>query len=144
MERQVPHGTTLRKGSSGSRQAAQMIADGLSHKRPVAAATPMLGDNQAMYKMVTQEGATSRTRYYERATMLIKRAVLMLLLQPYLIGTTNMIADLFTKALDKGQFYKLRDVMMNHHAPLRDALSVAMCQMHGSASRLAQRLSRQL
>jgi hypothetical protein len=43
----------------------------------------MLGDNQAMYKMVTQEGATSRTRYYERATMLIKRAVLMLLLQPY-------------------------------------------------------------
>ena len=57
---------------------------------------------------------------------------------------TNMIADLFTKALDKGQFYKLRDVMMNHHAPLRDALSVAMCQMHGSASRLAQRLSRQL
>ena len=36
--------------------------------------------------------------------MLIKRAVLMLLLQPYLIGTTNMIADLFTKALDKGQF----------------------------------------
>jgi hypothetical protein len=114
------------------------------HKRPVAAATPMLGDNQAMYKMVTQEGATSRTRYYERATMLIKRAVLMLLLQPYLIGTTNMIADLFTKALDKGQFYKLRDVMMNHHAPLRDALSVAMCQMHGSASRLAQRLSRQL
>ena len=112
--------------------------------RPVAAATPTLGDNQAMYRMVTQEGATSRTRYYERATMLIKRAVLMLLLQPYLIGTTNMIADLFTKALDKGQFYKLRDVMMNHHAPLRDALSVAMCQMHGSASRLAQRLSRQL
>ena len=64
--------------------------------------------------------------------------------QPYLIGTTNMIADLFTKALDKGQFYQLRDVMMNHHAPRRDALSIAMCQMHGSASRLAGRLSRQL
>ena len=61
-----------------------------------------------------------------------------------LIGTSSMIADLFTKALEKGQFFKLRDVMMNHHAPLRDALSVAMCQMHGSASRLAQRLSRQL
>ena len=57
--------------------------------RPVAAATPTLGDNQAMYRMVTQEGATSRTRYYERATMLIKRAVLMLLLQPYLVGTTT-------------------------------------------------------
>ena len=55
-----------------------------------------------------------------------------------------MIADLFTKALEKGQFLKLRDVMMNHHAPQRDALSIAMCQMHGLASRLAQRLSRQL
>ena len=76
--------------------------------------------------------------------MLIKRAVLMLLLQPYLVPTTSMIADLFTKALEKGQYLKLRDVMMNHHAPLRDALSVAMCQMHGSSSRLAQRLARQL
>ena len=57
----------------------------------------------------------------------------------------NMIADLFTKALEKGQFFKLRDVMMNHHAQLRDALSIAMCRMHGSASRLAGRaLSRQL
>ena len=85
----------------------------------------MLGDNQAMYKMVTQEGATSRTRYYERATMLIKRAVLMLLLQPYLIGTTNMIADLFTKALDKGQFYLFTGVpkgcprSFRRFAPLR-------------------------
>ena len=43
-------------------------------------------------------------QYYERATMLIKRAVLMLLLQPYLIGTTSMIVDLFTKALEKGQY----------------------------------------
>ena len=61
------------------------------------------------------QGATSRTRYYERATMLIKRAVLMLLLQPYLVGTTNMIADSCSrKRLEKGQFIKLRDVMMNH------------------------------
>ena len=45
------------------------------HKRPVAAATPTLGDNKAMYALVTQEGATPRTRYFERATLLIKRAV---------------------------------------------------------------------
>ena len=38
------------------------------HKRPVAGATPTLGDNKAMYTLVTQEGATTRTRYYERAT----------------------------------------------------------------------------
>ena len=54
-----------------------------------------------MYLLVTQDGATSRTRYYERATMLIKRAVLMLMLFPYLVKTDKMIADMFTKALDK-------------------------------------------
>ena len=33
------------------------------HRRPVAAPTPMLGDNKAMYSLVTQEGASARTRY---------------------------------------------------------------------------------
>ena len=95
------------------------------HKRPVQAtcSTPSLCDNQAMHSLVTQEGATARTRYYERATMLIKRAVLMLLLAPHLISTHCMIADLFTKALDKGSFIKFRDVMMNNHSPLREALT---------------------
>ena len=107
----------------------------------------MLGDNQAMYRMVTQEGATSRTRYsvlragdhaYQTRRVDATAATI-------LGWDHNMIADLITKALEKGQFFKLRDVMMNHHAQLRDALSIAMCRMHGSASRLAGRaLSRQL
>ena len=97
-----------------------------------------------MHTLVTQEGATSRTRYYERATMLIKRAVLMLLLLPCLISTNCMIADLFTKALDKGSFVKFRDVMMNIHSPLRETLAAAVCQMNGDARRLADRLARQL
>ena len=76
--------------------------------------------------------------------MLIKRAVLMLLLSPYLISTHCMIADIFTKALDKGIFIKFRDVMMNNNAPLREALSAAADTLHGEACRLAQRLARQL
>ena len=51
-----------------------------------------------MFKLISQEGATPRTRYYERATLLIKRAVLMLLLIPHLVATRFMIADIFTKA----------------------------------------------
>ena len=105
---------------------------------------PSLGDNKAMHTLVTQEGASSRTRYYERATMLIKRAVLMLLLMPYLISTHCMIADMFTKALDKATFIKFRDMMMNNHTSLREALSAAVCGLHGEASRLAKRLMRQL
>ena len=33
------------------------------HRRPVTAATPMLGDNQAMHSLITHEGASARTRY---------------------------------------------------------------------------------
>ena len=57
----------------------------------------------------------------------------MLLLVPHLISTHCMVADLFTKALDKGTFIKFRDVMMNNHTPLREALSTAVCgaQVHG-------------
>ena len=54
------------------------------------------------------------------------------------------IADIFTKALDKGTFIKFRDVMMNNNTPLREALSAAVDALHGEASRLAQRLVRQL
>ena len=114
------------------------------HGRPVAAATPALGDNKAMYTLITQEGATTRTRYYERATLLIKRAVLMLLLAPYLIGTHFMIADIFTKALDKGSFTKFRDIIMNNHVSLRDALSIAVCGLRGEASKLAGRLAKHI
>ena len=72
--------------------------------------------------------------------MLIKRAVLMLLLIPYLIGTQYMIADIFTKAVDKGSFTKFRDIILNNHVTLRQALAVAVCHMHGEATRLATRL----
>ena len=44
------------------------------HKRSVAAATPMLGDNQAMYTLITQEGATSRTRYYTSGLLCLSSA----------------------------------------------------------------------
>ena len=69
-----------------------------------------------MYLLVTQDGATSRTRYYERATMLIKRAVLMLMLFPYLVKTDKMIADMLTKVLPRPGFQRMRTaVMTNQH-----------------------------
>ena len=110
------------------------------HKRPVSGPTPALGDNQAMYTLVTQEGATTRTRYYERATLLIKRAIIMLLLAPYLIKTQFMIADMFTKALDKASFIKFRDVIMNKHVSLKETIAAAACKLNGNVRRLADHL----
>ena len=114
------------------------------HQRPVAAATPMLGDNEAMHTLVTNEGATYRTRYYERATLLIKHAVLMLLLHPLLVATQYMLADMFTKALEKSTFVRFRNVMMNCNGSARDTLHRAVFSLHGEARRLADRLLKQL
>ena len=66
-----------------------------------------LGDNKAVYEMVQVEGASVRTRYYERAILLLKRAVLLLILKPFLVTTDYMLADILTtkrltRALTRG------------------------------------------
>ena len=52
-------------------------------RRKVIGPTPMLGDNKAYTEIVQQEGASARTRYYERAVLLVKRAVLLLIMSVY-------------------------------------------------------------
>ena len=102
--------------------------------------TVMIGDNKAMYEMVQQEGASIRTRYYERATLLIKRAVLLLLLAPYLVSTQFMLADIFTKATEKAIFIRMRNRMMNVHAGLRSELMLTLEIAHGAVCNSARRL----
>ena len=110
------------------------------HKRAVTGPTAMLGDNKAMVEHVQQDGASSKTRHYERATLLIKRAVLMLLLKPYLVSTHLMIADIFTKAVEKEAFVRYRNVMMNCHVSLREILRDSVNTVHGEARLLVTRL----
>ena len=112
----------------------------IKNGRHISGPTATLGDNAAMYTLVQQDGATSRTRYYERATMLIKRAVMLLLFSPYLIKTSEMTADIFTKALEKGLFVKFRNVLMNCNSGFRDSLSIARAVVHGEARLLIDRL----
>ena len=112
----------------------------IQNGRKVVGATAALGDNLALYTIVQQEGASARTRYYERATLLIKRAVLLLIFRPYLVKTTDMIADVFTKATDKGTFAKMRNVIMNCNSGLRSSLYSAASTVHGEARLLVDRL----
>ena len=81
--------------------------------RPVKGPTPILGDNQAARDIIVNPGATSRTRYFERATMLVKRLYMLLIVVPYLIGTWFMTADIFTKPLDRATFERHRDRLTN-------------------------------
>ena len=114
------------------------------HRKPTKAPTPMLGDNEAMHSLVTQEGASVRTRYYERATMLIKRAVMMLILAPLLVNTRFMIADMLTKALEKSSFIRFRNVAMNVHCSMREILDAAVQTVHGDVRKTLDRLRRHL
>ena len=62
-------------------------------------------------------GASSRTRHFERATVLIKYAVLQLIVTVHLISTKFMCADIFTKATDEQTFKTMRSVMRNEPSP---------------------------
>jgi len=143
----VPHSSHEAESAIASRaaRAVAFVRELLrSNGSPVTAATPALGDNQALFTSIQQEGATSRTRYYERAIMLIKRAVLLRLLAPFLVGTNQMIADMFTKAVEKASFFTYRNEMMNAHHTLRDRLEKGLVCAAGATRRLMCALIRKL
>ena len=104
--------------------------------RVIVGATPCFGDNKANSVSSQQVGSTARTRYYERAVLLFKRAVLLRILSVILVTTDNMPADIFTKATDKATFTRMRNMMMNVHGPLRSALEKSFRAATGSLRRL--------
>ena len=64
-------------------------------------------------KAVTKEGMSQRTRYFERATVLVRYAVLKLIVTVQWVATTAMMADFFTKASDEETYIRCRAVIMN-------------------------------
>ena len=111
-----------------------------SARRKLIGPTPMLGDNKAYFDGVQQDGATQRTRYYERALLLVKRAVLLLIMVPFLIGTDSMTADILTKPLEKSAFMRHRTIMMNLNGGLRAGLESGLIGASGSVRRVVERL----
>ena len=76
--------------------------------------------------------------------MLVKRAVLLLLLYPYKVSTDYMLADIFTKATDKGTFLKMRNNMMNVHGNLRGPLHEALSVCAGASRRMIDKIIQRL
>ena len=93
-----------------------------------------------MYDQVHKEGATARTRYFERATTLIKRAVQLLIYTSFLVRTENMIADILTKATDQSTFVRARNIIMNTNSSLLTQLAKAAIFTHGSVNRMVSRI----
>ena len=106
--------------------------------------TPMLGDNDALFKTVRQEGHSARVRHYERATLLFKRAVLLLILSAFKISDLDMAADIFTKPVDKAKFIRMRDYIMNVHSTLRGSIEDAMTCAVGASHRMMNNLLQRL
>ena len=108
----------------------------LNNGRSVVGPTVCFGDNKSNATTSQQIGSSARTRYYERAVLLFKRAVLLLILSPVLVGTKDMPADIFTKATDKGTFIRMRNMMMNVHGPMRSVLHSAFMTTSGPLRRM--------
>ena len=81
-----------------------------------------------------------RVRHYERATLLFKRAVLLLLVSAFKIADTDMVADIFTKAVEKAKFTQARDFMMNVHSTLRVQLESGLTTAVGASLCISHRM----
>ena len=103
-------------------------------RRPILGPTALLGDNSAMMDLIKKDGTTARTRYFERATMLVKYAVMKLIVETHLVPTAKMIADIFTKAVDKETFMLMRAWLLN----------LADCESHRASLSRAYRMARAL
>ena len=80
----------------------------------VRSATPLIGDCQATRDIITKAGSTQRTKYFERATLLVKRLFMLHVVTPILVRTDDMIADIFTKAIPRDKLVRCRQYMLNH------------------------------
>lgn len=135
----VPDSTCEAETAVGSKAAKSMAAIRMvceDQGVPVVGPTEMLGDNKAMRDLVIKIGATVRTRYFERATLIIKRLYSLLIVAPWLVSTKLMTADIFTKALEHEAFVKCRNELLNVENAPRDSPTEAVAHVVAHLSRM--------
>ena len=88
--------------------------------------------------------AQCRSKGRRSRILLLKRAVLLLIFRPFLVTTQNMIADVMTKATDKGTYMKMRGQIMNNHVGLREAMHKGMMCMGWNAQQAISRIANHL
>jgi hypothetical protein len=71
-------------------------------------------DNQAAVSSIKNAGSTARNRHYERWLQYGREQYLNLISSPLWINTSIMVADIFTKPLDKTAFLKFRAILLNY------------------------------
>ena len=71
-----------------------------------------LTDNKAAFEVIKCPGATKRTVHFDRWLHFARDLYLKNKVEMFLVGTDDMMADIFTKALDKTKFVKCRDYLL--------------------------------
>ena len=69
-------------------------------------------DNEAAKATIEKLGVTARTKHYDTWMQYCRELITQLKITMQWIPTTDMIADIFTKCLDKTTFLKFRDQLM--------------------------------
>jgi len=86
--------------------AIRIVLEGLGYG--VAGATPLLGDNKAVRDIIVKNGASAKTRHFERVAMTVQRFYQQ---RSSLSRTSSaqsiklMVADIYNKALDRQTFF---------------------------------------
>ena len=73
---------------------------------------PCICDNKAACDVIKQPGATKRTTHFNRWLHFAREQCLANAIEMYLTGTDNMMADIFTKPVDKTKYLKCRDYIL--------------------------------
>ena len=73
-------------------------------------------DNDAARLTVINPGTTARTKHYETWMQYCRELFLKLLIKVEWVPTTEMLADIFTKPLDKTTFLKFRPYLVTERA----------------------------
>ena len=106
------HAKTAEQSSLNSSSTHfRMVLTGI--KSAVTGPTAQLTDKSASFDLVTREGTSIQSRHFERATILVKYAIMRLLVSYYLVSTKFMVADIFTKATDETTFQTMRGILRN-------------------------------
>ena len=76
------------------------------------APTACITDNKAACDVIKYPGATKRTLHFDRWLHFARELCLLNRIAIFLTGTDNMMADGFTKPVDKTKFLKCRDYIL--------------------------------
>ena len=112
-------------------------------KRNVSGPTLLLVDNQALIKVVTKDGATARTRYFDRATILVKEQWMRRVVEVLFVRTTDEVADIFTKATDTATFHKMVPYIFISSLPSEQARRAHIGKLNTQLHNLLRYLDRE-